>query len=565
MSTATFVIAPGNVNSALLYHINLFLLSIVSFFIIAKLPRVIALFGTTSEWFDGHFLHYTPHAKRATEKGGVTMRYPPHVDSCIKFLRPLLKYLRLRISPGFSIAQSLILVIYFACLAYASLYKSNIFTDSSRTGWVATAQLPLLFALAQKNNVLGLLLGCAYENLNFLHRFTGRLVVVAANIHSLYHFYSWFLNGTAAQMFALNHNIWGLVALVCVDLMWFFSTRYWRERAHNIFFRTHIVGSIFVLLATYFHEPQVLPYIFASTGIFVFDYLLRILKSRLTTAVIIPVPELNSTRVEISKYNAGWRAGQHIRLRVLSMGMGRFGWAEVHPFSIASVSRGQEGIVLICKKTGTWTKNLFELAKLGGYINGEIGRKVRVVIEGPYGGPGHTVFSSFSAAVVVAGGSGITFALSVIQDLIQKDLEKESRVKVIELIWIIQDSVSLTALLPTLSLLIEQSIYTPLSIKVFYTRAPTGKSCFGPETYFRPGLTLAPGRPRFSKVLDGVVSRAVGLSSGVKDEEGITGMVVAVCGPTGLADDVVEAVNGVEAIRRDQVGGIEIHEEVFGM
>jgi cellobiose-specific phosphotransferase system component IIC len=56
------------------------------------------------------------------------------------------------------------------------------------------------------------------------------------------------------------------------------------------------------------------------------------------------------------------------------------------------------------------------------------------------GGPGHTVFSSFSAAVLVAGGSGITFALSIIHDLIQKDLEKESRVKVIELIWIIQDS-----------------------------------------------------------------------------------------------------------------------------
>jgi ferric-chelate reductase len=55
------------------------------------------------------------------------------------------------------------------------------------------------------------------------------------------------------------------------------------------------------------------------------------------------------------------------------------------------------------------------------------------------GGPGHRVFSSFSAAVVVAGGSGITFALSVIQDLIQKDLNAESRVKFLELIWIIQD------------------------------------------------------------------------------------------------------------------------------
>ena len=55
------------------------------------------------------------------------------------------------------------------------------------------------------------------------------------------------------------------------------------------------------------------------------------------------------------------------------------------------------------------------------------------------GGPGHRVFSSFSGAVVVAGGSGITFALSVIQDLIQKDLNSESRVKVLELIWIVQD------------------------------------------------------------------------------------------------------------------------------
>ena len=55
------------------------------------------------------------------------------------------------------------------------------------------------------------------------------------------------------------------------------------------------------------------------------------------------------------------------------------------------------------------------------------------------GGPGLRVFSSFSAAVVVAGGSGITFALSVIQDLIQKDLNAESRIKFLELIWVIQD------------------------------------------------------------------------------------------------------------------------------
>ena len=112
---------------------------------------------------------------------------------------------------------------------------------------------------------------------------------------------------------------------------------------------------------------------------------MRILKSRITTATVLPMPELGSTRIEISKYNAGWRAGQHIRLRVLSSGMGWGGWAEVHPFTIASVSRGQEGIVLICKKTGTWTKSLYEIAQFGGYTKGGIGREVTVIAEGPYG------------------------------------------------------------------------------------------------------------------------------------------------------------------------------------
>ena len=133
------------------------------------------------------------------------------------------------------------------------------------------------------------------------------------------------------------------------------------------------------------HKPSILPYTFACIGIYGFDYLMRIIKSRIATAVVVPIPQLDSTRVEISGYNGGWRAGQYVRLRVLSMGMGWFGWAEVHPFTIASVSRGQEGIVLICKRTGSWTKSLFEIAKLGGYVDGEVGRKVKVVVEGPYG------------------------------------------------------------------------------------------------------------------------------------------------------------------------------------
>lgn len=198
--------SPENLESiALLYRIDLVLLSITGLFVVAKLPQAIALFGTTSEWFDGHFLHYIPYSpslnrsypplsskadrdlasnishtfhyhdtlptQRVTEKGTpVTMRYPPHVGSCIKFLHPVIALLRLRTSPGFSITQSLIFFIYFVCLVYATFYKSDIFTDQTRTGWVAIAQLPFLFLLAQKNNVLGLLLGYGYEKVTISQR-----------------------------------------------------------------------------------------------------------------------------------------------------------------------------------------------------------------------------------------------------------------------------------------------------------------------------------------------------------------------------------------------------------
>ena len=313
---------------ALLYRVDLVLLSITGLFVVAKLPQAIALFGTTSEWFDGHFLHYVPYSpsdnrsfsppssksdlasnisypfyspatQRVPEKGNrVRKRYPPHVGTCIKFLRPILTLLRLRISSGFSVAQSLLYFIYFVCLVFATIYRSNIFTDQTRSGWVVAAQLPFIFLLSQKNSVLGLLLGCGHEKvtisqprtkknpeisdpqLNFLHRFAGILVVIAANIHALClcefkkhqrtqklahtppkKVYYWSINGTLLQKLVLIENIWGLVALISVDLMCFFSMQYWRERAYNIFLRTHIAGFILVPLAvgSFFpHEESVI-------------------------------------------------------------------------------------------------------------------------------------------------------------------------------------------------------------------------------------------------------------------------------------------------------------------
>jgi len=50
--------------------------------------------------------------------------------------------------------------------------------------------------------------------------------------------------------------------------------------------------------------------------------------------------------------------------------------------------------------------------------------------------------------MIVVGGSGITFGLSVIKDLVDKDLKGKSRAKVIEFIWTVPDAGKSAFLLP---------------------------------------------------------------------------------------------------------------------
>ncbi len=64
--------------------------------------------------------------------------------------------------------------------------------------------------------------------------------------------------------------------------------------------------------------------------------------------------------------------------------------------------------------------------------------------------------------VLIAGGSGITFALAALEDLVQKDTAGESRVKIIELVWVVAD--------PGTSLLIFLSLLSQTYLSI--TRSP---------------------------------------------------------------------------------------------
>ncbi|KAF8336099.1 hypothetical protein F5887DRAFT_988205, partial [Amanita rubescens] len=646
-------IGTPSINSQILaYDLDIFLAAVIGLIVLLRLPRGLARFWKSYEWCNGHILGYTRPSQRAavsrrpsqshptrhpsasrnrgrspgaekayaatdeshTLYSHAAMRhnhkgqriqpsYPPHVSSHPAFLRPLIHFLKLSYLPGYSNLQIFIMLAYFSILLFALLYKSNVWTDPDRAGWIAASQLPFLFAFAAKNNVIGWSLGVEYQKFIFLHRYLGQLIVIAANVHGIGYFYKWSLNGTMAINLAKKNHIWGVVCLSAVDFVYVFSTSLWRTKSYNFFLTTHFVGYTLTVVALYKHWPSTLPFIIALLVPFGLDYIFRFFKSRFVTATIRPIPSLSATRIEIPSLNSGWRAGQHVRVRIFSSGLGWLGWTESHPFTIASApvisskqgrTVGEEGLILICKKAGGWTGKLYDMAKKSGYIEAgiadgvDIGKTVALMIEGPYSGPGHAIYASYSAVVMMVGGSGITFALSIIQDLVQKDLQAQSRVKIIDLVWMVQNPDAMVPFIPLFTALLESS--PTLSISVHYTRAyaprpNNNKSTKNSKENQRgrvpsnnsdqlfpvipQGLRISlsagrPGQAELASVVENSITRTVSIGSGAmghEDERGINGVLVGVCGPAGLGVQANAAVKSIDSARKKQAGGVDVYEE----
>lgn len=92
---------------------------------------------------------------------------PVHVPTFLSVVHPLANILTRRVHGGYTIGHVLLIVGYTAIVFYAGFYKSNLFADSVRAGWIVASQIPFLYAFATKNNVIGMLLGVGYEKVGF--------------------------------------------------------------------------------------------------------------------------------------------------------------------------------------------------------------------------------------------------------------------------------------------------------------------------------------------------------------------------------------------------------------
>ncbi|CAE6467656.1 unnamed protein product [Rhizoctonia solani] len=486
-------------------------------------------------------------------------KLPIHIRSCSTWLHPLSRLTSARYD-GYSVGQYTILTAYLAGVTVAMFLFSNPVNNCTRAGFVCVSQAPIVVLFGVKNGPVGTLLGKSYEKLNYIHRWVGQLMFLSALFHVVGYLVKWTKTGTLD--IAAKRQAWGWFAFGGLVFLAVVSLPAIRKSSYTIFWHAHWIGFLMFGVSIMYHAPGAVPYAIAALSLYALDQVMRLFKSRVTTATITPVPALKCTQLSVPEIARGWRAGQHVRLRILNSKMGMLGWAESHPFTIASISSpkgGGDGLTLLVKKAGDWTTSLYSLSQhVSSTESAGAGSRVQVVIEGPYGGPGSRIPSSFSSALIVVGGSGITFGTSTVEELVAGAENGRARTKYVELVWVVQDHGAIAPLLPAFATLLVRAkdAHLTLSVTVHYTRATDGVPGKLPF-----GVRIVAGRPNLSATLENVLKRT---EMGSTPLNAAKGVMMGVCGPAGLAEEAWKAESAVDGEMRKKVGGVEVYEEAFG-
>lgn len=319
-----------------------------------------------------------------------------------------------------------------------------------RTGPVALAQLPLIFILAGKKNVVGYLIGSSYERLSWLHRWIARSLFLTTTIHMSYWLRSWARYEYISYKIKTDPITQRGLAAWCI-LLWIVLSSFAPIRRWNyeLFVLQHLITVAGFAAAVYLHIPDDFRvWVWVPIGFAIADRVVRFLsviyinlsifhqknkQSRLWAcqATFEPIGS-DMTRIIIKDPPIGWSPGQHVFLSCHSVAP-----LQSHPFTIASIPQDGTMEFLIQSKSGG-TRRFFNHAQkhCGLPLVKDDTNKTHVAavaVEGPYGYL--RPLRQFDSVVLIAGGCGSTFTIPLLRDLVlscQPLKEKRASSKIFE-------------------------------------------------------------------------------------------------------------------------------------
>ena len=355
-----------------------------------------------------------------------------------------------------TLGNATLILSYFIVVIVLCFYKYDTEDQWSwepiayRVGCIAQAQLPLVYLLAGKQNVIGLVAGVGYERLSWIHRWISRIVWLTVTLHMSFWFRSWArYDYIRVKLMTDSMTQTGFAAWVMLTFIVIVTVAPIRQWNYEIFVISHIVLIAGLTYTIYIHVDDGKNYIWTCMAIWVFDRFLRtacIIYLNLgifqpgkwqgiwaNRATLTPMPG-NITRITIDGPASSWKAGQHMFLSCHSVLP-----LQGHPFTIASLPTDNKMEFLV-QTRGNGTKKFHKYASKRQLLpssEDEISRRKNITIEGPYGRI--RSLQQFDSVVFFAGSTGATFTTPLMRDIVRRWYSNDKFVtKRIRFVWAIK-------------------------------------------------------------------------------------------------------------------------------
>ncbi|KAK3323054.1 hypothetical protein B0H66DRAFT_219074 [Apodospora peruviana] len=332
------------------------------------------------------------------------------------------------------------LLIYWAIIIYMmtanAIIKDAYFWEriGFRNAWVTVMQVPLLYLLASKCSILGMIAGTSHERLNWLHRWVARTMFVTASVHGWHFWTQWVRADFVEYELKLMPMVkYGLGAWAV--LLWSLVSSFLpiRRMAYEVFVIQHIITACLFLWLVYVHVPPVAQYnVWFAVAALSFD---RVSRSVLLVWQNIKFnPKRGNCKggqrighqaqvravgdsiavITIKDVHFKWRAGQHLYLW-----MPKIGLAESHPYTIACAHQLPDtcicnSIQLVVRKHKGFSRRLHNFASKAQ----EAGKKeiLTAFVSGPYGMPPR--WDIYETIVLISASTGASFTLPILESVL---------------------------------------------------------------------------------------------------------------------------------------------------
>lgn len=329
-----------------------------------------------------------------------------------------------------------VLILVLCFYALHPTRNSDAQNTAYRAGFLSLGQLPLIYLLAGKNNIIGWLTGSSYERLNWLHRWVSRTLLLTVTLHLAFWFKNWAPHNYIGHALRENDIVQrGFIAWIILIWIVFSSFAPIRRWSYEIFVLQHVVSMIALMVMLFLHLPSDdYGWLYASVAVYLLDRLVRAgYAAYLNLAIFHPrqkdagtmrgfwscraelsLMEQGVTKVTIHDPPMTWKAGQHAFISFHSIVP-----LQSHPFTISSLPSDNKLEFFVKARKGATRRLLEHAAKLElPSAERQALPAVAVAIEGPYGRM--RSLPQFDSIVLIAGSTGATFTMPLLRDLLSR-------------------------------------------------------------------------------------------------------------------------------------------------